>query len=354
MVKLTDCIDASMEWTGRVLFNPFEPKKWLILIFTAYLAGYIYEGLNLNYANNSPSGNSVKQAQDIQQNKQGSNSISQDRSFLSWLKGLGTKKIILLVCAVFLLLTIISLFFLWLSCRFAFIFLENTVTATASVKAPFKRSKKVGNSLFSLLAVIFSVFIASILLFTGVTILIALKNGFFERTDPPSITRIIMVILPLAVFLFLTLISWIIFHTIVNDFVVPVMYKKGLSAINGLKEVWAIIKKAKFIFAKYLFVKLLLSMCGAVLNWILSLAALIGLILPAGAAVLAFYLIYLFLPKSAQLPYFFFIAIVCLPILGFLLYCLMGVYLPVSVFLRTFSIKFLSRVDEKLNLFSFQ
>ena len=49
MVKFTEVIETSFEWTVTQLFRPFRPKKWIILAFCALLAGTLgYQSLNIN------------------------------------------------------------------------------------------------------------------------------------------------------------------------------------------------------------------------------------------------------------------------------------------------------------------
>ncbi len=160
MVKFQEIIEASIEWTATVLFRPFSPKKWLILVFVALMAGQLAGG----GCNSFPSGRDHEdktkpaQAAEIYQasishpasqaiNKKPTFSL--EESFKSFLKKNKNSTLFLAIFVIAIIAIIIGLLVLtWLTARFSFIFLEDVIKNNASIKIPFRENKTIANSLF--------------------------------------------------------------------------------------------------------------------------------------------------------------------------------------------------------------
>src|SRR5215831_6308461 len=136
-IEIFEPFGAAFEWMKKVLFRPFDPAKWCVIGFAAFLAGSWGQSFNFNlpskHWNKSPHWTSSSSA--------------------PWL-------IPLVICVVALVLVLIVVF-LWLSARGRFIFTDCVVKNQAAIVSPWKEYRREGNSyflfslIFGLLAMIF-------------------------------------------------------------------------------------------------------------------------------------------------------------------------------------------------------
>lgn len=350
MIKFTEIISASIEWTATMLFRPFDPKKWLILTFIALMAGSITGVGGNSLGSDTGRQEGVKEAQAIETTETPQTDSPQEplRAALAWFKKPST--VILLIIIIPILLGLF-LVIAWLSSRFAFIFLENVIKNDASVRTPFKENKILGNSLFkfSLAA------LAAFLLLSGVVIggyvLTLNKIGVFRKPMATGIGKVILVSAPFALAFLSVLLMAILIYVIVHDFVLVAMFKDKIKIRQAGPRIIALMKAHPALMVKYVLIKAGLGFCSAIIIYMASLIGFIGLLLPAGLVIGIFYMIYRVLPAVLNLPYTILMYALGLPVAAFLLYALMCVYLPFAVFLRTFSLKFLGRVNPYYNLF---
>lgn len=138
---------------------------------------------------------------------------------------------------------------------------------------------------------------------------------------------------------------------IVNDFALVVMYKDRIATVAAIKKACALINQHKADTAKYLLMKIALSICVSLIYTVLILVTIFGILYPgviAGVAAIAFSRL---LPAALHAGYFVLIAIIAVAVLLFIGYCTMCFYVPFAVFFRTLSIKFMGRLHEHYNLF---
>ena len=111
----------------RVLFVPFQFGKWLVLGFTAWLAGLMDgNGISFNASSDSQSLGAGSPEESFRK----ANEWVQEN--LELVIGIGV--------AVFLLLVALSILLLWISSRGKFMFLDNVIHNRALVKSPWQHS----------------------------------------------------------------------------------------------------------------------------------------------------------------------------------------------------------------------
>jgi hypothetical protein len=282
------------------LFKPFDLHKWLVVGFTAFLAG-------LADWNRGTSGNSRVGAGD---NWSFGEFLRFPGRAWGWLVGHPLWFTLILIGISFLIL--LGIVLLWLSSRGKFMFLDNVVHDKAEVANPWREYKREGNSLF-LWRLIFSLLIFSffimlaVLFFVGATQLY--EDSFGHRIP------ILFIILTGLVFFFLFIILGYI-STFLDSFVVPLMYKQKISATKAWGRFLSIFGKYPFHFILY------------------GLLILVLLILFVVAVILAG----LF---TCCIGFFLLI----IPYIGTI------VTLPVWYWFRAFSIEFLAQFGDEYNVF---
>lgn len=360
MVKFDEIISASLEWTTAVLFRPFSPKKWLILTFIAFLAGSIAGGnSNFNFRDRD---NRTKEASAAQQYERNSfqtakseipkeKPVSKEEIKNFFKKSVSTPVIVIIILAVIAGI-ILFLILLWVCSRFYFIFLEDVTKNDASIAAPFRSNKDIGNSLFkfNLIFIFLFICIIALILFMGFVSLS--KIGAFNNNASVGFWKILSALLPaVLLFVFVILVSALI-GLVMNDFVTVVMFRDRIKIISAIRKVFSILMLNKFNFLLYVLIKIGLAIASSIIYSITSFVAVMGLIFPAGIIASIFYFIYKVIPRDVQSIFLIVVVLAVVPVILFLWYCLMCMYLPFAVFFRAFSVKFFGRLDNRYNLFS--
>src|SRR5947208_14025803 len=201
----------AFELTKKILFQPFDLTKWLVIGFAAFLSGH-FAGVGLNFP--SPFGN-------FQSHRANENVIS---PYLEQWKPWLQVAIVFLVLLVFVFIAVIA----WLKARGNFIFTDCVVRNRAAIVEPWREYRKEGNSYFLFqLAVMFAVLLLAGLILASFVGLAWLKQGAGETG---SITLI-----GLLVFLSLFWVSIVIFVSIATYFLVPVMYRRRCPPVAAVR-----------------------------------------------------------------------------------------------------------------------
>jgi hypothetical protein len=197
----------------KILFAPFSFTKWLVLGFTAWLA-------------NLCEGGGVGSFGNADWDKVADN--------LPHLKHDLTPEVItvvIIVAAVVLVAAVaVVLVVTWINSRGKFIFLDNVVHDKAEIKAPWRRFKVQGNSLF-LWRIVFGLIV--FLVVAAIVAVLALSIVPYIRSRDMFLVMIIggsvSMLLMIAAVIALAYVN-----IFLKDFVVPVMYKYNLKT----NEAW--------------------------------------------------------------------------------------------------------------------
>lgn len=322
-----DIIHASFEWTKTVLLRPFNLRKWFFLCIIAILAQE-FSSFNINIK--TPIERQRKTA--VQQIK-----ILKDIQQYKWF----TPIIITLKIVVFPLM----IFLLWLYSRFKFIFLSSIVKNDASIKAPFRENKKTGNSFFKW-NIMFMISIFGILLL----MILILIVGILILKNPSSILKISLSFL-WGLLILCVLIPIVILNVIVLDFILPIMFKSKIRIVSAWKVILPVMKSEKSNFTKYILIKLGLMIITAIITGLIFMAVLFSLFAQFGVLGGIFYSLSLAMPITIRRGYYIFLILLGITTFMSIIFLIILLLLPVPIFFRTFSLKFLARVDEKYDLF---
>ncbi len=301
-IKCREVFGRAFRRMTGMLFYPFDMSKWFIVGFAAWLTiifnsqggsgggGYFY--FRLSNANHLPyilsrSGSFLKDVflGDVFFVGKVCNYFRIEQSVF-WFIVFGTAASVLVVIA-------INFFLLWISSRFKFIFIDNIANNRAEISKPWSEFKKHGNSVFRWL-VGFTV-VNVLFMLVIFTIIVALFYPVvidYLRTDSFKMPGLSIVISVSTMIVF-TLGMLVLFfaYYLFNEFVLPIMYKKNLSAKAAYREFMRLFKAAPLTFVKFWLLQILANVaCGiaVILLIICTLGvAFIPLLLPyLGAVVL--------------------------------------------------------------------
>ncbi|MFH0771680.1 MAG: hypothetical protein V1933_03575 [Candidatus Omnitrophota bacterium] len=350
MVNFAEITSSSIKWAKTVSLERFSVKKWLMLAFVALMAGYLVNGCNsLNFNNNSGDGRSQQtQSAQISGSTETATAPSVAAQTSKPAAAAPSRVIIIsIVAAIISVVLILTILMMWLASRFSFVFIENVVKNGASIKTPFKENRKTGNSYFKFNLLLTSIFliIAGIIVFICANILI--KAGVFGKSAPvgKEIFHIFLLCLPYAGALLFFILCAALIGFITREFVLVSMFKDKINIIQAWRNVLGLIKGNFGNFVMYLLIKIGLGICCGIIYALLFITAIVGLILPGAIIGFLSYLAYLIIPVSLKAALTVVIFIVIVPVVLFLIYCLMSLYLPFAVFFRAFSIKFLGALN---------
>ena len=259
-----------------ILFAPFDIAKWFVLGFTAWLASLTeWHG---------PGGNGGSQVHRKIDADSWEGAVQSAGSFLSG--GLEA----FLVTTVLALALLFFLVFLWISSRGSFLFLDNVVHDRCRVKEPWSRYSRLGNSLFLWRLVYTLICLVAIGLVIAIGVISALPLALDHIPGSLSIPG--FAFLGIAIFLFTVVALYVDFFLL--HCVVPVMYKHDLTAMNGWKKFYPLLKERIWEFLLYgIFCLVLNVILGMVIfafglmtcciGWIILVIPYIGtvLLLPA-------------------------------------------------------------------------
>jgi len=340
-IKYTDVLNSSVEWTKAVLLRPFNMKKWVILTFVALMAGTLMNNsFNFQIPSSASKDKKVQSEKVIKATPEADKKAPASRLSLP-----------LIVLIVFVVMAF-AVLFTWLSSRFDFVFLDNIVKNNASIKIPFRANRKIGNSLFLFNLAMIAVFFISLGVLFLPFILILWKTNFSGQDPAAALMQIFSVSAPLLVLFFILIVIFGFVVLVANDFIVPVMYRDKIGFTKAYAQVRPIIMESKFEVLIYCLIKSALGLGIGIASMIIAFLAILALILPVLILAVLLYGVYLILPAPAQLIFAITSLIITLPVLGFIfmlsIWCL---NLPFAVFMRIFSLKFISRLAPRYNLF---
>ena len=220
-ISVTEPIGWALTRTGRMLFKPFEWRKWFVLGFCAWLANLGEGGgPNVNPGGGGRGGPS--------------GGPGPFDPVLNW--GREHVGLVILVAVVALVVFLaIGLVVVWLSSRGKFMFLDGVVRNRGAVVEPWHCFRTPGNSLFGFRVVFGLAALAVVLLIAGVGLAIAWPDIQAERFGAMAVGGILagaLLMTPAIVVLGLVV-------ALLEDFVVPVMYRRGVRTLAA----WGIFRR---------------------------------------------------------------------------------------------------------------
>ncbi len=217
MISVTASIQPAIAHARRILFEPFDAKKWFVLGFSAFLA-HLGEGGSTNF-NGNPFNRGTRDGVDFS-------------PVTAWVSAHLALVIALGILALLVILAL-SLLFVWLGSRGQFMFLDGVARNRAEIVEPWTRLRSPGNEVFGFRVKLLLVGIALLIVCGGLGALIALPDIQARHFG----TSAIVALLVGGGLLVLGLLALGLVGALLHDFVVPIMYHRGV----GVSEAWAVL-----------------------------------------------------------------------------------------------------------------
>jgi MFS family permease len=253
-ISFVEPLSRAWERMRRILFEPFELGTWLVLGFSAWLAGLASGG--------GAGGKAMGSAGDSSSNRHAidselGNLADRIAEHMFWLP---------LILLALVLVIVLVVLVLWISSRAKFIFLDNVVHERAAIVEPWHRFRRLGDSLFWWRLAFFAVIGGLVMLVVAAVFLPAASLSVSEALRGLSIAAIVLgvlAIMVIAVAAFFTLL-------LLENFVVPIMYRFDLAAMGAWRTLvpwlrrfggWFIAYGVLFLIAAMAFQLVVLVLC---------------------------------------------------------------------------------------------
>lgn len=294
-ISISEPLSRAWERMRRMLFSPFDLGRWLVLGFSAWLAGLAGGGWGGNLGGNA-----------IGRLDEGGGTASS----LGELWDSVTAHIVWVPLIVLGVVAALAIFvaLLWVSSRAKLVFLDNVVRERAAIVEPWKRLGRLGDSLFWWRLGFIAVVLAVVLVVVALVILPVASSSLGDTLRGLSIAAIALGIVSVAAIAVVALLTVLL----LDSFVIPIMYRFDLKTAAAWRSLLPWLKRYPGWFIVYV------------------LALVIGAV--------AFQVVVLVLCL-------FTCCIVLLPYVGTV------ILLPVWVLYRAFSVEFLAQFHPDFDLF---
>ena len=206
-----------VELTKKILFQPFNFEKWLIIGFAAFLSGH-FAGVGFNFPFGGFPTHYAKQ-----------NFVSPDwEEWKPWLV------VGIIVLGTLILSLIIVL--MWLRARGNFIFTDCITRNRPAIVGPWREYRREGNSYFFFLLLVMC---GSFAILGLLGLCFFLGFGIFgQGSSNPAMTSVLIIFF---VFIFIAWICFGFFFGVTSYFMVPVMYVRRCWAVEAFRQVFGLV-----------------------------------------------------------------------------------------------------------------
>ncbi|MFC1590544.1 hypothetical protein ACFL42_03540 [Candidatus Omnitrophota bacterium] len=362
-IPFSTLISKSVDRTMLILFRPFNLKKWLLLLFIAYMAGAIGGG---NGSGGGRGGGTPPKEAEAQEERSIFNEYSSKESdkapapavnapaeeksgaLAGLLPGPSADKqppsagfLVLVITPIVILIFGLVVLLTWLSARFRFIWYDSMVKNDASVKGPFIQYKTEGDSLFRFFLLLLLVTLLALGVIGVWAFFTGSVSGIFGAGTQPSIDVIYKVFILPIIALGVVIITLVVFTVFIDDFVVTIMAMDRSLFLPAWRKFLEIFRQNRKDFILYLLVLLGLGILSGVIALIIAIVCILAILI---AAAVVFGLPYLIIGAllKANIVFVIYAVIAGIPFAIAAILLLLSVNLPFAVFFRNFSLHYFS------------
>ena len=206
----------AFELTKKILFQPFDLKKWFVIGFAAWLAN-LGSGGSFNYQFN--------RRDEVQKVNEAISQIPHP----------------ILVFGVSLLIffvLVLVVLFAWLRARGGFMFIDCIVKNRGAIAEPWREFQKEGNSYFFFSLAVAFVFVIFVAFLSLPLIILAIKGHYYLSLHRDHVGVYVLLVIAVWVFvILLVVIAW----ALLASFMMPVMYRRRCRAYEAFRAVVSLI-----------------------------------------------------------------------------------------------------------------
>src|SRR5881409_2735016 len=205
----------AFELMKRILFQPFDVKKWFVIGFAAWLANLGGGGFNYQY----------NRREDVQKLRE---AISQ----------IPHPILVIGVCVLVSVVLVPIVLFAWLRACGGFMFIDCIVKNRGAIAEPWHEFRKEGNSFFLFSLVVGLCFLILAALLSLPLMIVAIKGRYHLYLHLDRLDMYVLTAIAAWVFvILLVIIAW----TLIASFMVPVMYRRHCRAYEAFRAAASLI-----------------------------------------------------------------------------------------------------------------
>ncbi|HEX3817996.1 MAG TPA: hypothetical protein VHW03_06895 [Chthoniobacterales bacterium] len=239
-IEVFEPFGQAFDLTKKILFQPFDLTKWLVIGFAAWLATF-FSGGGANYRRWWGNNNNWR----WQSYHHGP--VSNHIAF--WVFPLGAIIFVFVVAVVALML--------WLNARGRFMFIDCIVRNRAAIAAPWREYRVDANRFFVFQFVVALCGLVCVAIFACFWFLFSRHGGH-------------LIALPLLVFFMVAWVLVAIVFGVVTHFMVPVMYRQRCDALAAFGTVWNLIVAHLGVFILFVLFNLVLYVAAAMIGCVIG------------------------------------------------------------------------------------
>ena len=262
-ISVSEPLSRAWERMRRMLFSPFDLGRWLVLGFSAWLAGLAGGGWGGNLGGNA-----------IGRLDEGGDTASS----LGELWNSVTTHIMWMPLILLGVLAALAIFIalLWVSSRAKLVFLDNVVHERAVIVEPWKRLGRLGDSLFWWRLGFTAVVVAVVLVVVALVILPVASSSLGDTLRGLSIASVALGIVSIAAIAVVALFTLLL----LESFVIPVMYRFDLKTTAAWRSLLPWLKRYPGWFIVYALALLVAAVAFQVVVLVLCLFTCCIVLLP--------------------------------------------------------------------------
>src|SRR5256886_7106040 len=236
----------AFELMKKILFQPFDIKKWFVIGFAAWLANLGGGGFNYQY-------NRRENLQKLNE------TISQ----------IPHPILVTGICVLISLVLVLIILFAWLRARGGFMFIECIVKNRGAVAEPWREFRKEGNSYFLFSLVVGLCFLILAALLSLPLIILAIKGRYYLYLHRDRLDLYVISLIAAWVFVMLLLVfAW----ALIANFMAPVMYRRRCRAYEAFRTVTRLIAASLGEILLYCLFLIVLALASAIVGCLVTCA----------------------------------------------------------------------------------
>jgi hypothetical protein len=219
-IEIFKPFEEAYELMKKILFRPFDLKKWFIIGFAAFLA-HVGAGFNFNFNSNFNHHSNWRDVPGFQ-------------DFTDWIHSIPAWVLIVSLIVLSILVIGLMVVFAWLRARGRFIFIDCIVKNRGAIAEPWHEFRKEGNSYF-LFALVVGLSFGIVVMALSLPFLLPILRGatFLHLHD---VYLFSMIALWAIVILFLAF-SW----ALIAHIMVVVMYRQRCGAVTAFQTALSLV-----------------------------------------------------------------------------------------------------------------
>jgi len=238
----------AFELMKKILFHPFDLKKWFVVGFAAWLANLGGGGGSFNYPYNE---------------REDAHKLNETISQIPH------PILITGICALIVVVLLLIVLFAWLRARGRFLFIDCIVKNRGAIAEPWREFRTEGNSyfLFSLTAAVCLALFAALL--SAPLVYLAIRGRFYLSLHRDRLEPYVLLITALWVFIILLAVfGW----ALIVNFMVPVMYRRRCRAYEAFRAATSLITRHPGEIVLYCLFLIVLALASVIVGCVVTCA----------------------------------------------------------------------------------